>query len=279
MRKIEAQNITNMVKELALDANCNLGTSFMDLLREKIKSEKSNIGKNVLEQIVENDEIAKNEGAPMCQDTGLVVCFAEVGYDVHIIGDLYEAINQGVREAYEEGFFRKSVVDNPFTRKNTGDNTPAITHVKLVPGDQIKITLAPKGGGSENMSLVKMLTPAEGIEGIKKLVLHTIFYAGGKPCPPLIVGIGVGGNLEKSALLAKEAILREVDDINPDAYLQKLESEILEDINKLGVGPMGFGGSTTALAVKINTYPCHIASLPVAINLQCHASRHKTGVL
>jgi fumarate hydratase subunit alpha len=279
MRKIEAQKITNMIKELALDANCNLGTSFMDLLREKIKSEKSNIGKNVLEQIVENDEIAKNEGAPMCQDTGLVVCFAEVGYDVHIIGDLYEAINQGVREAYDEGFFRKSVVDNPFSRKNTGDNTPAITHVKLVPGDQIKITLAPKGGGSENMSLVKMLTPAEGIEGIKKLVLHTIFYAGGKPCPPLIVGIGVGGNLEKSALLAKEAILREVDDINPDAYLQKLESEILDDINKLGVGPMGFGGSTTALAVKINTYPCHIASLPVAINLQCHASRHKTGVL
>jgi fumarate hydratase subunit alpha len=279
MRNIEAQKITNIVKELALDANCNLGISFMDLLREKIKLERSNIGKKVLEQIVENDEIAKNEGVPMCQDTGLVVCFVEIGYDVHIIGDLYEAINQGVREAYDEGFFRKSVIDNPFSRKNTGDNTPAITHVKLVPGDQIKITLAPKGGGSENMSLVKMLTPAEGIEGIKKLVLHTIFYAGGKPCPPLIVGIGVGGNLEKSALLAKEAILREVDDINPDEYLQKLEEEILDDINKLGVGPMGFGGSTTALAVKINTYPCHIASLPVAINLQCHASRHKTGVL
>lgn len=279
MRKIEAQNITNMVKKLALDANCDLGKSFMDILREKIKLEKSNIGKNVLEQIVENDEIAKNEGVPMCQDTGLVVCFAEVGYDVHIVGDLYEAINQGVREAYEEGFFRKSVVDNPFSRKNTGDNTPAITHVKLVPGDQIKITLAPKGGGSENMSLVKMLTPAEGIEGIKKLVLHTIFYAGGKPCPPLIVGIGVGGNLEKSALLAKEAILRDVDDVNPDDYLRKLEAEILEDINKLGVGPMGFGGSTTALAVKISTYPCHIASLPVAINLQCHASRHKMGVI
>lgn len=279
MRNIEAQHITNMVKELALDANCDLGASFMDVLREKIKLEKSNIGKNVLQQIVENDEIAKNEGAPMCQDTGLVVCFVEVGYDVHIVGDLYEAINQGVREAYDEGFFRKSVVDGPFTRKNTADNTPAIVHVKLVSGDHIKITLAPKGGGSENMSLVKMLTPAEGIEGIKKLVLHTIFYAGGKPCPPLIVGIGVGGNLEKSALLAKEAILREVNDVNPDEELKRLEAEILEDINKLGVGPMGFGGSTTALAVKINTYPCHIASLPVAINLQCHASRHKTGVL
>ncbi|MCD4827744.1 MAG: fumarate hydratase [Acholeplasmataceae bacterium] len=279
MRNIEVQHITNMVKELALDANCDLGVSFMDVLREKIKQEKSDIGKNVLKQIVENDEIAKNDGAPMCQDTGLVVCFVEVGYDVHIVGDLYEAINQGVREAYDEGFFRKSVVDGPFTRKNTTDNTPAIVHVKLVSGDQIKITLAPKGGGSENMSLVKMLTPAEGIEGIKKLVLHTIFYAGGKPCPPLIVGIGVGGNLEKSALLAKEAILREVNDVNPDEDLKKLEKEILDDINKLGVGPMGFGGSTTALAVKINTYPCHIASLPVAINLQCHASRHKTGVL
>lgn len=279
MRNIESIHITSMVKELALDANCDLGTSFMDLLREKIKSEKSSIGKNVLEQIVENDEIAKNERSPMCQDTGLVVCFVEIGYDVHIIGDLYEAINQGVREAYDEGFFRKSVVDDPFTRKNTGDNTPAIVHVKMVAGDQIKITLAPKGGGSENMSLVKMLTPAEGIEGIKKLVLHTIFYAGGKPCPPLIVGIGVGGNLEKSALLAKEAILRDVQDVNPIEHLRKLEAEILDDINKLGVGPMGYGGSTTALAVKIGTYPCHIASLPVAINLQCHASRHKTGVL
>ena len=279
MRNISSKLISEEVKKLALDANCDLGESFIDILRKKIKEEKSNIGKNVLEQIVENDEIAKTERAPMCQDTGLVVCFVELGYDVHIEGDLYEAINQGVREAYKEGFFRKSVVKHPLDRVNTQDNTPAITHVKLVEGDQIKITLAPKGGGSENMSLVKMLTPAEGIEGIKKLVLHTIFYAGGKPCPPLIVGIGIGGNLEKSALIAKEAILREVDDINPDPILAQLEKEILDEINKLGVGPMGFGGSTTALAVKINVHPCHIASLPVAINLQCHASRHKMGVI
>jgi fumarate hydratase subunit alpha len=279
MRDIKARTITEEVKRLALDANCDLGTSFIDLLRERIKSEKSEIGKNVLEQIVENDEIARLEKAPMCQDTGLVVCFIELGYDVHIDGDLYEAVNQGVREAYDEGFFRKSIVRHPLDRVNTNDNTPAITHVKLVPGDQIKITLAPKGGGSENMSLVKMLTPAEGIEGIKKLVLHTIFYAGGKPCPPLIVGIGIGGNLEKSALIAKEAILRDLDEVNPDPILRKLESEILDEINKLGVGPMGFGGTTTALAVKISVHPCHIASLPVAINLQCHASRHKTGVI
>ncbi len=279
MRNIEVKEITKKVKELALDANCDIGPSFIDLLREKIKTEKSNIGKNVLEQIVENDELARIEKAPMCQDTGLVVCFVEVGYDVHIVGDLYEAINQGVREAYDEGFFRKSVVKHPLVRENTKDNTPAVTHVKFVEGDKIKITLAPKGGGSENMSLVKMLTPAEGVEGIKKLVLHTIFYAGGKPCPPLIVGIGIGGNLEKSALIAKEAILRDIDDINPDLVLRQLEQEMLDEINQLGVGPMGFGGSTTALAVKINAYPCHIASLPVAINLQCHASRHKTGVI
>lgn len=279
MRRIESTEITEKVKQLALDANFDIGPSFIDLLKEKIKSEKSQIGKNVLEQIVENDEIARAENAPMCQDTGLVVCFVEVGYDVHIIGDLYEAINQGVREAYDKGYLRKSVVKHPLVRENTKDNTPAITHVRLVAGDQIKITIAPKGGGSENMSLVKMLTPAEGIEGIKKLVLHTIFHAGGKPCPPLTVGLGIGGNLEKSALLAKEAILRDVLDVNPDPVLRQLEAELLEDINKLGVGPMGFGGSTTALAVKINVYPCHIASLPVAINLQCHASRHKTGVI
>ena len=173
-----------------------------------------------------------------------------IGYDVHIVGDLYEAINQGVREAYDEGFFRKSVVKHPLVRENTKDNTPAVTHVKFVEGDKIKITLAPKGGGSENMSLVKMLTPAEGVEGIKKLVLHTIFYAGGKPCPPLIVGIGIGGKFRKSALIAKEAILRDIDDINPDLVLRQLEQEMLDEINQLGVGPMGFGGSTTALAVK-----------------------------
>ncbi|MDI6453383.1 fumarate hydratase [Peloplasma aerotolerans] len=275
MRNVDVSLITDTVKELALDANCDIGESFIDKLREAIKNEKSDIGKNVMEQIIENDEIASKTKEPMCQDTGMVVVFMEIGYDVHLNGDLYDAVNEGVRQAYHEGLLRKSIVKHPITRGNTNDNTPAIIHVKLVSGDKIKITLAPKGAGSENMSLVKMLIPSDGVEGIKKLVLHTIFYAGGKPCPPLIVGVGLGGNLEKSALLAKEAIMRDLNDVNPDPVLAKLENELLEEINKLGVGPMGFGGSTTALAVKIASYPCHIASLPVAVNLQCHASRHK----
>lgn len=275
MRNVDVSLITDTVKELALDANCDIGESFIDKLREAIKNEKSDIGKNVMEQIIENDEIASKAKEPMCQDTGMVVVFMEIGYDVHLNGDLYDAVNEGVRQAYHEGLLRKSIVKHPITRGNTNDNTPAIIHVKLVSGDKIKITLAPKGAGSENMSLVKMLIPSDGVEGIKKLVLHTIFYAGGKPCPPLIVGVGLGGNLEKSALLAKEAIMRDLNDVNPDPVLAQLENELLEEINKLGVGPMGFGGSTTALAVKIASYPCHIASLPVAVNLQCHASRHK----
>lgn len=275
MRNVDVSLITKTIKELAIDANCNIGKSFIDELREALKKEKSEIGKNVISQIIENDEIALENKEPMCQDTGMVVVFVELGYDVHLEGDLYDAINEGVRQAYHEGLLRKSVAKHPITRGNTNDNTPAIIHVKLVPGDKIKFTLAPKGGGSENMSLVKMLIPSDGIEGIKKLVLHTIFYAGGKPCPPLIVGVGIGGNLEKSALIAKEAIMRDLNDVNPDPVLAKLEKELLDEINQLGVGPMGFGGSTTALAVKINAYPCHIASLPVAVNLQCHASRHK----
>lgn len=279
MRNVDVKQVTEGVKALALDANCNIGKSFIDQLREAIKKEKSEIGKNVLEQIIENDEIAMENHEPMCQDTGMVVVFLEIGYDVHFNGDIYDAVNEGVRQAYQEGMLRKSVVSHPITRKNTNDNTPAVIHVKLVQGDKIKITLAPKGGGSENMSLVKMLIPSDGIEGIKKLVLHTIFYAGGKPCPPLVVGIGLGGNLEESALIAKEALMRDLNDVNPDPILAKLEHELVDEINRLGVGPMGFGGSTTALAVKINAYPCHIASLPVAINLQCHASRHKSMVI
>ena len=279
MRNIDLGLITSTVKDLALDANCEIGKSFLDVLREAIKKEKSEIGKNVLEQIVENDEIASASREPMCQDTGMVVVFLEIGYDVHLSGDIYEAVNEGVRQAYIEGLLRKSVTKHPITRGNSNDNTPAVIHTKLVPGDQIKITLAPKGGGSENMSLVKMLIPSDGVQGIKKLVLHTIFYAGGKPCPPLIVGIGIGGNLEKSAMIAKEALMRDIHDVNPDPILEKLEKELLDEINELGVGPMGFGGSTTALAVKIAAYPCHIASLPVAINIQCHASRHKTQII
>lgn len=276
MRNLDVSQIQAAVKQLAMDANYDIGNSFINRLRVALKQEKSDIGKNVLEQIIENDEIAKENREPMCQDTGVVVLFLEIGYDVHFVGgDLYDAINQGVRDAYHEGYLRKSVVRHPLDRVNTNDNTPAVIHIKFVQGDQVKILLAPKGAGSENMSLVKMLVPSDGIEGIKKLVLHTIFYAGGKPCPPLIVGIGLGGNLEKAALLAKEAVFLDLDEVNPDPILAKLEQELLHEINQLGVGPMGFGGTTTALSVRIKSYPCHIASLPVAINLQCHASRHK----
>lgn len=276
MRNLDVSQIQAAVKQLAMDANYDIGNSFINRLRVALKQEKSDIGKNVLEQIIENDEIAKENREPMCQDTGVVVLFLEIGYDVHFVGgDLYDAINQGVRDAYHEGYLRKSVVRHPLDRVNTNDNTPAVIHIKFVQGDQVKILLAPKGAGSENMSLVKMLVPSDGIEGIKKLVLHTIFYAGGKPCPPLIVGIGLGGNLEKAALLAKEAVFMDLDEVNPDPILAKLEQELLYEINQLGVGPMGFGGTTTALSVRIKSYPCHIASLPVAINLQCHASRHK----
>ncbi len=279
MKTLEKEHLIAAVRQLAMEANWNIGKSFIDTLREALKLEKSTIGKNVLEQIIENDEIAFLNKEPMCQDTGLVVVFLDIGYDLRVTFDIYEAVNQGVREAYKEALLRNSVAKHPISRGNTGDNTPAIIHTRLVPGDQIHIKLAPKGGGSENMSLVKMLVPSDGVEGIKKLVLHTIFHAGGKPCPPLVVGIGLGGNLEKAALLAKEALFRELEDQSNDPLLAQLERELLEEINQLGVGPMGFGGSTTALAVKINAYPCHIASLPVAINIQCHASRHKEMTL
>ncbi|MBE0700839.1 MAG: fumarate hydratase [Acholeplasmataceae bacterium] len=279
MRNIDIEQITTTVKSLTMDANYNIGESFLERLRLALRTEKSGIGKNVLEQIIENDEIASENKEPMCQDTGMVVVFIEIGYDVHLNGDLYDAVNEGVRQAYKEGYLRKSVTKHPITRGNSNDNTPAIIHTRLVKGNQIRITLAPKGGGSENMSLVKMLIPSDGLEGIKKLVLKSIFEAGGKPCPPLVVGIGIGGNLEKSALIAKEAIMRDIDDVNPDPILAKLETEWLDEINRLGVGPMGFGGSTTALAVKIAAYPCHIASLPVAINIQCHASRHQSAII
>ena len=276
MREIDVNDITLKIEEMLLDACENIPNNILETLRKAVKAEESPLGKEVITKIIENDELARNKHLPICQDTGVVVCFLEVGYDVHFDGDIYEAINEGVRNAYTKGYLRKSVVKHPLDRVNTKDNTPAITHIKLVPGDKVKIHVAPKGGGSENMSLVKMLIPADGVEGIKKLVLDTVFNGGGKPCPPIIVGLGIGGNLEKSALLAKEALMREIDDVNEDPILANLEKELLDEINKLGVGPMGFGGKVTCLGVKINAYPCHIASLPIAINIQCHASRHKS---
>lgn len=279
MREIKTAIITEKVEEMILSAAREIPENVLECLRRAKEKEESPLGKDVIQRIIDNDVLARDEHLPMCQDTGVLVCFMEVGYDVHFDGDIYEAVNEGVRRAYVNGYLRKSVVRHPLDRVNTKDNTPAIVHVKLVPGDKVKITVAPKGGGSENMSLVKMLIPADGLEGIKKLVYKTVFEGGGKPCPPIIVGLGLGGNLEKSALLAKEALMREIDDVNPDPILAKLEKEMLDEINALGVGPMGFGGTQTCLAVKINAYPCHIASLPVAINIQCHASRHKSCIL
>lgn len=216
----------------------------------------------------------------MCQDTGLVVVFLEIGTEVKIDGNIYDAVNEGVRRGYKNGYLRNSVVRHPLDRVNTQDNTPAVIHTKLVPGsDKVKIIVAPKGGGSENMSVVKMLRPADGIKGIKELVVQTIKNAGGNPCPPIIVGVGIGGSFEKAAMLAKEALMRKVDDKSPDPINAKLEEELLELINKTGVGPSGLGGTTTAIGVKVETYPCHFASLPVAINLNCHAARHKEAIL
>lgn len=279
MRIINVSEIKEKVESMLLDACENIPQNVLERLIEAKKMEKSPLGQDVIERIIQNDLLAREKHLPICQDTGVVVCFLEVGYDVHFDGDVYAAINEGVAEAYVKGYLRKSVVKHPLDRVNTKNNTPAIVHVKLVPGDKVKIDVAPKGGGSENMSLVKMLIPADGVEGVKKLVLDTVFNGGGKPCPPIIVGIGLGGNLEKSALMAKESLMREIDDVNPDPILANLEKELLQEINDLGVGPMGFGGTQTCLAVKVNAYPCHIASLPVAINIQCHASRHKSCIL
>lgn len=276
MRVLDLNQVTEKVYEMLLDACTNIPCNVLESLKEALGKEESPLGKEVISKIIENDLLAREKNLPICQDTGVVVCFVELGSQVVFDGDIYEAINEGVRRAYVNGYLRKSVVGHPLVRVNTKDNTPAIVHVKLVPGDKVKIHVAPKGGGSENMSLVKMLIPADGIEGIKKVVLDAVEKGGGKPCPPIIVGVGIGGNLEKSALLAKEALFREIDDHSEDEACRKLEQELLEEINKLGVGPMGFGGRVTCLAVKVNAYPCHIASLPVAVNIQCHAARHKS---
>lgn len=279
MRIIELSLVTETVRDLLVNANHNINDDLLMALEKALADEVSSLGKNVIGQIIENDDIAKQKQVPMCQDTGIVVVFLEIGSEVTFKGDIYDAVNEGVRQAYVGHFLRRSVVSHPIERKNTGDNTPAIIHTKIIAGNQIKITVAPKGGGSENMSLVKMLVPADGVEGIKELVLKTVFESGGKPCPPIIVGLGIGGSFEKAAIIAKEALMRDIFDESPDPIARQLEKELLKEINELGVGPMGFGGTVTALAVKVNTYPCHIASLPVAINIQCHAARHKTATL
>ena len=279
LREISTEEIIKVVRDLCIDANYNLGDDVLRAFDQAIEKEDSGTGTEVLKELIENARIAREEKVPICQDCGLAVVFIEIGQDVHITGgDLKEAINEGVRQGYMEGYLRKSAC-HPFTRKNTGDNTPAIVHLQIVPGDEIKITFAPKGGGSENMSRVTMLTPAVGIEGIKDFVVERVKESGSNPCPPTIIGIGVGGTFERSAILAKKALLRNIGDRNPDPELAKTEEEILARINRLGIGPMGYGGDTTCLDVFLEIEPCHIASLPVAVNIQCHAARHKEAVI
>lgn len=281
MREIDVGIITKTVEELCIDANYNLPADVKKVLEEAVKKEESPLGKEILQDILKNAKIARCDDVPICQDTGLAVVFLELGQDVRLIGgDLNEAINKGVRNGYINGYLRKSSVDDPFImRKNTMDNTPAIIHTTIVPGDKVKITIALKGGGSENMSALAMLKPSDGIEGVKKFVIDTVDKAGPNPCPPIIVGIGIGGTTEKTTLIAKKALLRTVGEHNENPEVAKVERELLEDINKLGIGPQGFGGRITALAVNIETVPAHIASMPVAINIQCHAARHKEAII
>jgi len=279
MRNIDVTEVTKVVKDSVIKINHTLSNSLVSLIKKAKENESKEISKSILDDILNNQEIAKEGNIPLCQDTGMVVVYLEIGREVILSGNIYDAINEGVRQGYQEGYLRKSVVDHPFKRSNTKDNTPAVIHTTITEGSKIKMKIASKGGGSENMSKVTMLTPTEGIEGVKKLVLDTIKYAGGKPCPPIIVGIGIGGNLEKSAIIAKESLLRDLNDEASDPIINKLEKDLYKEINKLDIGPMGVGGDTTCLAVKVNYYPMHIAALPVAINIQCHSARHTEVII
>lgn len=279
MREISTQAIIDAVKQAAINANFELGDDVIRAFKEGIEKEVSPVGKDILRQLIENSEIARNERIPICQDTGVAVIFAEIGQDLSIVGgDFNAALEEGIRQGYEAGFLRKSIC-HPFTRKNTGDNTPIIIHLEMVPGDNLKIWVVPKGGGSENMSQLFMLTPASGWEGVKKHIVQTVAQAGPNPCPPTIIGVGIGGNFEQCAIMAKKALLRPVGSPNPDPECGKMEEELLTEINKTGVGPQGLGGRVTSLAVHVKMMPCHIASLPLAINIQCHVSRHLEIVL
>ena len=279
MREINAQEITAVVKKLCIEANCHLSQDMKDRIRAFQARESWPQAKEILERIIENYEIADAQNQPICQDTGMACVFLKIGQDVHIQGDLTEAVNEGVRQGYGEGYLRKSVVRDPLDRVNTGDNTPAMLYTELVPGDQVEITVAPKGFGSENMSRIAMLRPSDGVEGVKAFVRKTVEEAGPNPCPPIVVGVGIGGTFDKAAYMAKKALLRSVDVRNPKPYYAALEQELLDSINALGIGPQGFGGLTTALAVNIEECPTHIAGLPVAVNINCHVTRHKTEVL
>ena len=280
MREIQAQQITDVVEKLCIEANQYLPEDVQGAIRRCRACEDWEIAQGVLDKIITNFEIAKEENVPICQDTGMACVFLEIGQDVHIAGgDLKEAVDEGVRRGYDKGYLRKSVVKDPVRRGNTGYNTPAMLYTEIVPGEQIKVTVGPKGFGSENMSAIRMFKPSAGIDGIKDFILETVETAGPNPCPPMVVGVGIGGTFDKCALLAKKALMRSTDERNPDPYYADLEAEMLEKINKLGIGPQGFGGKTTALALNIETLPTHIAGMPCAVNINCHVTRHKTEVI
>jgi fumarate hydratase subunit alpha len=279
MREITTEKITKTVAELCMSANYDLGEDVEAALQAGYEKEPSPVGRGILDQILQNAEISRTESVPICQDTGYAVLFVEIGQDVQITGGgLREAIDEGVRQGYEKGYLRKSILSDPIKRVNTKDNTPALIHFDIVEGDQLKITIAPKGGGAENMSEVRMLKPSDGADGVKDFVVERVRKSGGNPCPPVVVGVGIGGTFEGSAILAKKALLRELGSHNPDPFYAAMEDELLERINNIGSGPQGLGGNTTALGVLIETGPCHIASLPAAVNMQCHAARHKSAV-
>lgn len=276
MREVSVDKIIDTVKELCIEANYYLGDDIRNGLKDSIEKEDYPLANDVLKKIYLNAYIAKDNNMPICQDTGMACVFVELGQDVHITGgSLEEAINEGVRRGYEEGFLRKSVVKDPLNRVNTKDNTPAIIYYDIVKGDKVKITVAPKGFGSENMSRIAMLKPSDGVEGVKKFILETVENAGPNPCPPMVVGVGIGGTFDKAAYLAKKALLRPIDQSSEIEFYRELEEELISEINKLGIGPQGFGGRTTALGINIEVYPTHIAGLPVAVNINCHATRHK----
>lgn len=275
MREVNVDKVTENIKEMCIEANHFLTDDMKKVFKNAVVSEKSPLGKQVLNQLNENLDIAANDMIPICQDTGMAVVFINVGQDVHFTGgNITDAINEGVRQGYVEGFLRKSVVNDPIIRENTKDNTPAVIHYNIVPGDKVDITVAPKGFGSENMSRVFMLKPADGIEGVKDAILTAVKDAGPNACPPMVIGVGIGGTFEKCALLAKKALTRNVEEESPVPYVRELEKEMLEKINNLGIGPGGLGGTQTALAINIETYPTHIAGLPVAVNMCCHVNRH-----
>ena len=279
MREIKATEITSAVRDLCIEANCALPEDVRKAIEESRSREAFDIACSVLEKIEENYRIAADENVPVCQDTGLACVFLEIGQDVHIDGDIKEAVDEGVRQGYEQGYLRKSCVADPLRRVNTGDNTPAMLYFDVVKGEELKITVAPKGFGSENMSRIKMLKPSEGIDGVKEFILKPVEEAGPNPCPPIVVGVGIGGTFDKAALMAKKALLRPLDQHSGDEFYRQMEEEMLEKINALGIGPQGFGGKTTALAVNIETMPTHIAGLPCAVNINCHVTRHKSKTL